>query len=253
MAEDDPRLDGRAFLQQPEDPFAYVDGDDVRDPETGDVHPAFEAVLEHLGLTYADISTSGAGAHAIYRGELPDGVKQATWQLDDEPWGTNDDLPSIEIYPGKRVCVMTGDHVPGTPTEVREWNADVLDALLEANDEVATAQRDDLSTERDDYDLGDYEPSATSSSETTNDIRDVFAALDRLDARRVAERTIVYAWNDDVSTSDGYRAFYPTWGKNSNGTANVVNDQIWQDTGDLGGYGGPVVMALIDAGFQTDL
>jgi len=248
MAEDDPRLDGRAFLQQPDDPFAYVDGDDVRDPETGDVHPAFEAVLEHLGLTYADISTSGAGAHAIYRGELPDGVKQATWQLDDEPWGTNDDLPSIEIYPGKRVCVMTGDHVPGTPTEVREWNADVLDALLEANDEVATAQRDDLSTERDDYDLGDYEPSATSSSETTNDIRDVFAALDRLDARRVAERTIVYAWNDDVSTSDGYRAFYPTWGKNSNGTANVVNDQIWQDTGDLGGYGGPVVMALIDAG-----
>jgi len=248
MAEDDPRLDGRAFLQQPDDPFAYVDGDDVRDPETGDVHPAFEAVLEHLGLTYADISTSGAGAHAIYRGELPDGVKQATWQLDDEPWGTNDDLPSIEIYPGKRVCVMTGDHVPGTPTEVREWTADVLDALLEANDEVATAQRDDLSAERDDYDLGDYEPSATSSSETTNDIRDVFAALDRLDARRVAERTIVYAWNDDVSTSDGYRAFYPTWGKNSNGTANVVNDQIWQDTGDLGGYGGPVVMALIDAG-----
>jgi len=248
MAEDDPRLDGRAFLQQPDDPYAYVDGDDVRDPETGEVHPAFEALLEHLGATYTDISQSGAGVHAVYRGALPDGVKQASWQLDDEAWGENDELPSIEVYPGKRVCVMTGDHVPGTPTEVQAWNDDVIDPLLEANDEVATAQREELSTARDDYELDDYTPSATTSSETTNDIRDVFAALDRLDARRVAERTIVHAWNDNASTSDGFRAFYPTWGKSSNGTANVVNDRIWQDTGDLGGYGGPVVMALIDIG-----
>jgi hypothetical protein len=248
MAEVDPRLDGRAFLQQPDDPFAYVDGDDVRDPETGEVHPAFIAILEHLGLTYADVSQSGAGAHAIFRGELPEGVKEASWQLDDEPWGSNDELPSIEMYPGKRVCVMTGEHVPGTPTEIREWNDDVLEPLLEANDDVATAQREDLSTDRDDYDLSDYEPAATSTDETTSDIRDVFAALDRLDARDVAERTIVHTWNDDASTSDGKRAFYPSWGKNSNGTANVVDDQIWQDTGDRGGYGGPVVMALIDAG-----
>ncbi|WP_216824801.1 hypothetical protein [Salinigranum rubrum] len=252
MAEVDPRLDGRAFLQQPDDPFAYVDGDDVRDPETGDVHPAFVAILEHLGLTYTDISQSGAGVHAIYRGALPEGVKQASWQLDTEPWGANEEPPSIEMYPGKRVCVMTGDHVPETPTEVREWSADVLDVLLEANDEVATASRErareDVSTDRSDYDLAEYEPSASTSTETTDDIRDIFAALDRLDARDVAERTIVAAWNDSASTSDGYRAFAPTWGPNARGTANIVDDRIWQDTGDEGGYGGPVVMALIDAG-----
>jgi len=251
MAEVDNRLDGRAFLQQDADPYVYVDGDDVRDPDTGEVHPAFTAILEHLGLTYADISTSGAGVHAQYRGDLPDGVKEAAWQLDDDPWGANDDLPSIEIYPGKRVCVATGDHVPGTPTEIREWNADVLDALLEANDEVATSQRtrgEEVSTARDDYDLDDYQPEATTASETTDDIRDIFAALDRLDARHVAEKTIVHRWNDDASTSDGYRAFAPTWGRSSNGTANIVDDRIWQDTGDEGGYGGPVVMALIDAG-----
>ncbi|MBX0350367.1 hypothetical protein EGH26_19450 [Halomicroarcula pellucida] len=251
MAEVDPRLDGRAFLQQPDDPFAYVDGDDVRDPETGDVHPAFVAILEHLGLTYADVSQSGTGAHAIYRGDLPGGVKQASWQLDEDPWGSNDDLPSIEIYPGKRVCVMTGDHVQGTPTDVREWDDDVLDVLLEANDEVASSQRDrveDVDAAREEFDSSDYEPEATSADETTTDIRDIFAALDHLDAQRVAERTIVHRWNDSASTSDGYRAFAPTWGPSSNGTANIVNDRIWQDTGDRGGYGGPVVMALIDAG-----
>ncbi|WP_435175612.1 hypothetical protein [Halorussus sp. AFM4] len=247
MAEVDDRLDGRAFLQQEDDPYVYVDGDDVRDPETGDVHPAFEAILEHLGLTYADVSQSGAGAHAIYRGDLPDDVKEASWQLDDEPWGANDDLPSIEIYPGKRVCVMTGDHVPGTPTAVTEWNDDVLEPLLEANDQT-TEDRPDVSTAREDYDLDNYEPEATTAAETTDDIRDIFAALDRLDARRVADRTIVHRWNDSASTSQGKRAFAPTWGRNSNGTANIVDENIWQDTGDEGGYGGPVTMAAIDAG-----
>ncbi|WP_436933673.1 hypothetical protein [Halovenus marina] len=251
-AEVDPRLDGRAFLQQEADPYVYVDGDDVRCPETGDVHPAFVALLEHLGVTYADVSQSGAGVHAIYRGDLPEGVKQASWQLDADPWGENDDLPAIEIYPGKRVCVMTGDHVPGTPVEVREWDEDVIDPLLEANDEVATTNRDrareDVSTDRREYDLDEHEPVATSADETTDDIRDIFAALERLDAQRVAAKTIVAQWNDDVSTSDGYRAFWPTWGRSSNGRANIVNDRIWQDTGDRGGYGSPVVMALIDAG-----
>lgn len=77
LAEDDPRLDGRAFIQQVDDPYMYVDGDDVRDPETKTVHPAFIAALEQLGLTYADISQSDTGVHAQYQGQLPDGVKQA--------------------------------------------------------------------------------------------------------------------------------------------------------------------------------
>lgn len=52
MAEDDPRLDGRAFLQQHGDPNVHVDGDDVRRPETGERHPAFLDVLTRLGATY---------------------------------------------------------------------------------------------------------------------------------------------------------------------------------------------------------
>jgi hypothetical protein len=243
----DPRVDGLAFIQTPEDPFAYVDGDAVRDPETGDVHPAFIDVLEHLGLTYADVSQSDAGVHAPYRGELPDGVTQAAWELADEPWGANEAPPSVEIYAGKRVCVDTGAHVPGTPTEIREWSDDGLETLLEANDQLPD-RRPAVEPAREKFDLESYEPSATSSSETTDDIRDLFAAIDRLDARDIAARTIVQDWNDDASTSGEHRAFWPTWGaKNDNGTANVVNRDRWMDTGAQGGYGGPVSMAAIDA------
>lgn len=126
------------------------------------------------------------------------------------------------------MCVATGEHVPGTPTAIRPWNDGVLEPLLEANDEVATHQRDrpDVTTAREDYDPLAHEADATRSDESTSDIRDVFAAIDRLDARRIAERTIVADWNDEASTSDGKRAFYPTWGRNINGTANIVDESI---------------------------
>ncbi|MFC6616322.1 hypothetical protein ACFQAS_15585, partial [Halopenitus salinus] len=136
LAEDDHQLGGRVFIQRESDPFAFVDGDDVRDPETGEVHPAFVAILEHLGLTYADVSTSGAGAHAYYHAPdgLPiDGKGQAVFDIDTEPWGANDAPPTVEIYANKHVCVTTGEHVDGTPTDLAEWDADALRSILEAN------------------------------------------------------------------------------------------------------------------------
>ncbi len=239
--EDDDRVDGRAFLQQAEDPFMFVDGDDVRCPETGRVHPQFREVLFKLGATYTDVSTSGSGAHAVYFGELPDGLPQTAWAIDDEPWGANDDLPEIELYANRHVCVMTGEHVPGTPDDVCDVDEDALWNILDQNGLLPTEKN----REGPDFELQDYEPEATSADETTDDIRDIFAAIDRLDARRVAEETIVHRWNDDASTSGEHRAFVPSWGKDARGTANIVNREIWQDTGG-GGYGGPVAMALID-------
>ena len=138
IAEDDHRLDGRTFIQKADSPNAYIDGDNVLDPETGEPHPAFLAVIDRLGLSYADVSQSGGGAHVQYLGELPEGVKQAAWQLDDEPWGDHDenDLPSVEIYDGKRVYAATGKHVPGTPTEACEWDDDALREILGENDQL---------------------------------------------------------------------------------------------------------------------
>ena len=228
------------FIQRESDPFAFVDGDDVRDPETGDVHPVFEAFLEQFGVTYADASTSGSGVHAVYRGDIPlDGVKGPTFEIDDEPWRANDEPPALEIYDGKHVCVATGDHIAGTGTEIAEWDEDAVAAVLRANGFEETAEP---SAERD-IDLDGYEPTATESHETTDDIRDVFRALDRLDPKRVGDRTIVSEW------TRGRRSFLPTWGSpDDNGTANYIDDAIWHDTGNAGGYGGPAVMAAIDAG-----
>jgi len=228
------------YIQREHDPFVFVDGDDVRDPETGAIHPVFEAFLELLGVTYADVSTSGAGVHAVYRGEIPlDGVNSPTFEIDDKPWGSNDDLPAFEVYDGKHVCIATGDHIAGTGTEIVAWDAEAAAAIFRAN---GFKQRPEPSAERP-VDLSDHTPTATSSTGITTEIRDLFHALDRLDAKQVADKTIVQEW------TQGERGFLPVWGSpDDGGTANYVDDQIWNDTGHDDGYGGPKVMAAIDAG-----
>ena len=214
IGEQDQRLDGRVFLQQEEDPFAFVDGDDVRDPDTGEVHPGFIAILEHLGLTYADVSISGTGIHAPYLAPdgLPiDGKKQATFSIDTEPWGANDDPPTIEIYANTHVCVATGDHVPGTPTEIGEWNADALESILRANgyDDRHEVKHD---TDRDRPDLVDYEPGATAAHETTEDVRDVLVAVNRLQPQDLPLKT------SQVGTdSTGWETWDPSTYRHSSG------------------------------------
>jgi hypothetical protein len=232
LALDDRRFDGLAFIQTEDDPFVFVDGDDVRDPETGAVHPAFRAVLEHLGPTYADVSTSGTGVHAYYRGALPDGETAPSWPIDDEPFGANDDLPEIELYSGKHVCIATGEHVSGTPTEARRWNGEVLRPLLEANGEL-------------DDETPSTETQRTATSSSSGGGSDPTDALNRLDARDVAEKTIVDEWTD---TNGDLHAFHPTWGTGDPGTANIVGDDLWTDTGTKDGHGGPIQMAMIDLG-----
>jgi hypothetical protein len=236
LALDDYRFEGLAYIQTEADPFVFVDGDDVRCPETGDVHPAFVAVLEHLGLTYADVSTSGTGVHAYYRGTLPEDETVAEWGIDDEPFGANDDLPAIELYSGKHVCVTTGEHVDGTPKEVRPWNGEVLRPLLEANGEFTDSVEVDTTN-------GRSSGKATGRSEHID-------AVNALNAVEVAEKTIVDEWTD---TAGSRKAFLPTWGNSGDGgTANFVDSTCWVDTGNRGGRGGPIEMALIDLGELSD-
>ena len=215
-----PEITGRAFIQTDADPFGFVDGDDVRCPESGEVHPAFRAILEHLGLTYADVSTSGAGVHAWYRGELPiDGKGQATFDIDTEPWGENDTPPTVEIYANKHLNITHGDHVPNTPLEVREWDADVLETILRANgyDDEDTVAHD---TDRDRADLDDYEPDATGRNETTTDMRDVLKAVDRLEPSDVHLST-----RQTGTDSTGWSTWDPSYRSSESGESLHYNGE----------------------------
>lgn len=198
---------------------------------------------------------------------LPTGAADA---LEDAVGTANPNPPWGEIRVHNQYCVGPGSQLDGCS---KDWCDDCAHddggyyrikhdhpiAQMETEEFVAALQEDmpdreheveypeSSSHEFDDIDLGDYEPEVTGRDETTGNVRDILHAIERIDARHVAEDTIVHRWNREATTSGRYEAFVPTWGKSANGTANIVNDEIWQDTGG-GGYGNVVTMALIDAG-----
>lgn len=184
---------------------------------------------------YIEWSPSGDGLHIMLAGFEP------------PEWWTDcilDDHEGVEAEGAKFFTVTgnklreTGDEIGDHGEHVEEWLADVWEVV---RDEPAPPRTDDEDDETDD-------DTASMPSDVSGNARDIADAVDRLDAQRVAEKTIVRQWNDSASTSEGVRAFYPSWGgTDCNGTANIVNADVWTDTGG-GGKGGAQVMAAIDMG-----
>ncbi len=84
------RWDGIGFVFSSGDPFAGVDLDKCRDPETGELEEWAAKVVKHLG-GYAEASPSGTGVHVIIRGKAP-----------------NRKRGKVEAYSSERYFTMTG-------------------------------------------------------------------------------------------------------------------------------------------------
>lgn len=96
---------GLGFVFSPTGPFVGVDLDDCREPDSGDLEEWAHDVLLELD-TFAEVSPSGTGAHAIGRGEVPG----------DRNWKGN-----VEIYDQKRFFTVTGYHLEVTPDAVEPF------------------------------------------------------------------------------------------------------------------------------------
>ncbi|KXS46211.1 MAG: hypothetical protein AWU58_730 [Methanohalophilus sp. T328-1] len=94
-------FNGVGFVFSDGDPYAGVDWDDVRDPKTGEYLPGIFEEITGL-VSYAEVSQSGTGAHAIVRADKP-GSKCKKKDRN----GTIE----REMYDRGRFFVMTGDHI----------------------------------------------------------------------------------------------------------------------------------------------
>ena len=108
------------------EPVTLLDWDDVRDPETGEIHPVCaEALREYDG--FAEISQSGEGVHQFILGEIPGGLSKFLRHIDDEPF-VGDGLPMVEMYCSGRTTAMTGTHIEGCGVDVVE-DQELIDDL----------------------------------------------------------------------------------------------------------------------------
>jgi putative DNA primase/helicase len=95
---------GIGFVFAANDGMVFIDLDGCRNPVTGELDALAQWALHTLD-TYTEVSQSGRGIHLIAKGELAPGVNH---RLE----------PLAEVYAEKRFVAMTGQHVPGTPTDV---------------------------------------------------------------------------------------------------------------------------------------
>lgn len=110
------KLDGVGFVFVEGDGFTGIDFDKCRDPETGLFRAAAKTWLDHL-TTYAEISPSGTGAHAIARGTLPGpGNKQPL---------PEDVFVAVEMYDHARYFTFTGQRLNDHPLEIKAIQSEI--------------------------------------------------------------------------------------------------------------------------------
>lgn len=109
---------GVGFVFTDYDPYVGVDLDDSLG-EGGAPLPWAAPIIAALG-SYTEVSPSGKGVKVWVKGEVPQNLKTAR----------------IEIYKHKRYFTVTGRHLEGTPTEIREANG----ALTQLYEQVRKAR-----------------------------------------------------------------------------------------------------------------
>lgn len=184
---------------------------------------------------YAEYSPSGEGLHIPIVG-----FEEPEWWTDVGPEG---DHKGIEAY-GSKFFTFTGDRIGGSGSAVVEAGEWLTEWMQDATEQL-TGERpwEDNNTE-----LTDHKSEAAPPT-TNGNARQIATAVDNLDAREVAEKTIVSRWNESANASGDNKAFFPVWGgSDCSGTANIVDRDWWTDTGTVGGSGGPLEMAAIDMG-----
>ena len=84
------RYSGIGFVFSSGDPYAGIDLDDCRDPESGEIAEWAEEIVASFG-GYAEASPSGTGVHIIVRGKAP-----------------NKKRGKVEAYSSERYFTITG-------------------------------------------------------------------------------------------------------------------------------------------------
>lgn len=98
------RFDGLGFRLG--EPWAGVDLDGCRDPETGDLAPEAAAIIEALD-SYTEVSPSGNGVKLFLKGHLPPGRRRTK-----APWAPlGGDHADIEMYDMGRYFTVTGEGI----------------------------------------------------------------------------------------------------------------------------------------------
>jgi putative DNA primase/helicase len=108
-------IEGLGFVFTKDDPYAGIDLDNCRDPETGELSSFAQEVLSRV-KSYTELSPTRTGLHIIVQGKLPGAAK----------------TDEIELYDERRYFTFTGAALPEFPGTVEECDAELKKLYWEA-------------------------------------------------------------------------------------------------------------------------
>jgi hypothetical protein len=113
---------GIGFVFTPEDDLCGVDLDGCLDPETGEIEPWAQQIVEELD-SYTEISPSRTGVHILVRATLPEGRNRKG---------------RFEAYDRGRYFTVTGKHLAGTPQTIEGRQAELQGVISRVFGEEST-------------------------------------------------------------------------------------------------------------------
>lgn len=155
----DTDTEGVGFVLTDDDVYAGADLDGCRDPETGDIEPWAEDVVERLN-SYTEVSPSGTGLRVFVLGFMPGDSTRAEQPNELDATAELDKTTELEMYDTGRYLTFTGNHLDDTPTDAEQRNDafhDVHAEFIAEDDEQETAIDDYDSEEAPDLDFDDEE------------------------------------------------------------------------------------------------
>ena len=116
-------IGGAGFVFTADDEYHGADLDNVRDPETGEIVPEAQAIIDtyRAAGAYIEVSVSGTGVHIISRGQLPEGGRKRA-----NAFGKG---TGLEVYDKGRYFTMSGDPLGEVPAVIGDGQ-EALDSLL---------------------------------------------------------------------------------------------------------------------------
>jgi primase-polymerase (primpol)-like protein len=96
----EPPYDGIGFVFSSADPFVGIDLDDCRNPQTGEIAPWAQKIIDRVHSGYIEVSPSSTGIHVIIEGKMRGEKTQR--KVPGEAGG------KIEMYCQSRFFTVTG-------------------------------------------------------------------------------------------------------------------------------------------------
>lgn len=135
LSEESRDLEGIGFVVTEDDAFVGIDFDDVRNPETGEIHSTVDSLV-NMSESYVEVSPSGTGIRVFCTGKMRGSQNQTELDATDAfP------KPHVEIYEFGRYLTVTGNQLYDREIQDAQPLIDALEFRMLSDDDAEMVEK----------------------------------------------------------------------------------------------------------------